>query len=50
VTPGRKQRSSGLGLGPAIVRSIVELHGGSATASSPGAGGGATFLVRLPAA
>lgn len=38
----------GLGLGLAIVRHIVELHGGSVTADSPGAGQGATFTVRLP--
>ncbi len=38
----------GLGLGLAIVRHIVELHGGSVQASSPGEGQGATFTVRLP--
>jgi CheY-like chemotaxis protein len=39
----------GLGLGLAIVRDLVELHGGSVTASSDGPGSGATFRVRLPA-
>ncbi|MGH9768808.1 MAG: ATP-binding response regulator, partial [Blastocatellia bacterium] len=40
---------AGLGLGLTIVRRIVELHGGSITASSPGAGQGAIFTVKLPA-
>jgi signal transduction histidine kinase/CheY-like chemotaxis protein len=44
------RRYQGLGLGLAIVRQLVELHGGRATASSPGPGAGATFVVRLPVA
>jgi PAS domain S-box-containing protein len=40
----------GLGLGLAIVRNLVELHGGSVQADSPGEGKGATFAVLLPAA
>ncbi|AUX22750.1 chemotaxis protein [Sorangium cellulosum] len=40
----------GLGLGLAISRAIVQLHGGTITAASPGRGAGATFRVALPAA
>ncbi|MEH1936428.1 MAG: PAS domain-containing protein [Nostoc sp.] len=42
------RKFGGLGLGLAIVRHIVELHGGSAIATSPGIGQGAIFTVRLP--
>ncbi len=38
----------GLGIGLAIVRHIVEMHGGGVSASSPGRGQGATFRIRLP--
>jgi CheY-like chemotaxis protein len=38
----------GLGLGMAIVQHLVDLHGGSVRAESPGPGKGATFSVRLP--
>ena len=42
--------TSGLGLGLSIAKHLVELHGGTIEASSPGSGSGATFLVRIPAA
>ena len=39
---------AGLGLGLGIVRHLVELHGGTVQAFSPGEGQGSTFAVRLP--
>jgi CheY-like chemotaxis protein len=42
------RKQGGLGLGLAIVRHLVELHGGTVTASSLGEGQGATFTVQLP--
>jgi PAS domain S-box-containing protein len=45
-----KRSSTGLGVGLALARSIVELHHGSIEARSEGAGKGAEFIVRLPLA
>lgn len=47
---GVTRRLGGLGLGLAISRAIVELHGGTVAAESGGKGQGARFTVRLPAA
>jgi PAS domain S-box-containing protein len=40
----------GLGIGLSLVQSLVALHGGSVSATSPGSGKGSTFTVRLPLA
>lgn len=49
---GSSRRASprGLGIGLAVVRRFVELHGGSVQAASPGVDQGSTFSVRLPLA
>ncbi len=44
----KKERSGGLGLGLALVKSLVELHDGRVEARSAGTGQGAEFVVRLP--
>jgi two-component system, chemotaxis family, CheB/CheR fusion protein len=44
------RRGGGLGLGMAIVRNLVELHGGTVRVESAGHGQGTTFIVRLPVA
>ncbi len=45
---GTTRQHGGLGLGLAIVRHLVELHGGEVTAESAGIDRGATFTIRLP--
>ncbi|MBK7859856.1 MAG: PAS domain S-box protein [Archangiaceae bacterium] len=46
---GRDRAEGGLGLGLALVQSLVALHGGSVAAESGGKGRGSVFTVRLPA-
>jgi len=46
---GPDRTSGGLGLGLAVVRRLIELHGGSVRAASAGPNLGSTFTVRLPA-
>jgi PAS domain S-box-containing protein len=45
---GTSRSQSGMGIGLAVVQQLVELHGGSVSADSHGAGQGATFTIRLP--
>jgi signal transduction histidine kinase len=47
---GLDRSQGGLGVGLTVCKQIVELHGGSVAASSPGVGRGATFTIRLPLA
>ncbi len=45
----RQRAPGGLGIGLALVRSLVEMHRGTVQATSPGLGRGSEFVVRLPA-
>jgi two-component system, chemotaxis family, CheB/CheR fusion protein len=46
---GHNNSSEGFGIGLAIVRGLVDLHGGSVTVASPGKASGSTFTITLPA-
>ena len=48
ATDAKELASGGLGVGLTLVRSMVQLHGGSVDASSPGQGLGSNFTARLP--
>jgi signal transduction histidine kinase len=49
ASDGQDMRAGGIGVGLALVRQIVELHGGTVQAKSAGLGNGAEFSFRLPA-
>jgi len=48
LPPGAQGRDGGLGVGLALVRHIVSLHGGTVLASSDGEGKGSEFVVQIP--
>jgi signal transduction histidine kinase/ActR/RegA family two-component response regulator len=48
IDPAHRGMQAGLGIGLTLVRSLVQMHGGSVTAFSQGLGHGSEFVVRLP--
>lgn len=48
LEPALKRAQGGLGIGLSLVRSLLQLHGGTVTARSDGSGQGSEFTVRLP--
>ena len=48
VSAHRNRAQGGLGIGLSLVRKLIEMHKGTVSACSPGAGGGSTFIVRIP--
>ncbi len=48
LRPGLERSQGGLGIGLSLVRTLTELHGGSVSAHSAGAGLGSEFIVRFP--
>lgn len=48
LTPALERSQGGLGIGLALVRALVELHGGKIVARSDGVGKSSEFIVRLP--
>ena len=48
IDPGSNRAQSGLGIGLALAKRLIDLHGGTIEARSDGPGKGTTFIVRLP--